>query len=238
MSHSTESIQRKTVSVVVPVRNEPSEILQQINPLASLEGVLEVIVVDASEHRLQSELSDILHPFITVICSDTAGRAAQMNLGSSRASGQILWFLHADTSVPDDAAKTISESVTASHPWGRFDVQFRSSAALMRLVARLMNLRSALTSICTGDQAIFVDRNVFNQVSGYPQIAIMEDVALSRKLKSSGSMVRIRTPVQTSARRWENCGYIRTIALMWIIRLLYWTGVSPTRLARLYRQVH
>ncbi len=238
MSHSTESVQQKTVSVVVPVRNEPPEILRQVNPLVSLEGVLEVIVVDASEHRLQSIASDILDSSITVISSNTVGRAAQMNLGSSQASGRILWFLHADTSVPVDAVKTISESVTASHPWGRFDVQFRSSSALMRLVARMMNLRSALTSICTGDQAIFVDHTVFTQVGGYPQIAIMEDVALSRKLKSIGSMVRIRTPIQTSARRWESCGHVRTITLMWIMRLLYWAGVSPTRLARLYRQVH
>lgn len=236
MSHSTESVQQKTVSVIVPVRNESPEVLRQINPLVNLEGVLEVIVVDASERRLQSDLSDILHPSISMVSSDTVGRAAQMNLGSSHASGRILWFLHADTSVPVDAAKIISKSVTASHPWGRFDVQFRSSAALMRLVAKMMNLRSALTGICTGDQAIFVDRIVFNQVGGYPQIAIMEDVALSRKLKPVGSMVRIRSRVETSARRWENCGHIRTIALMWMMRLLYWAGVSPTRLARLYRQ--
>ena len=236
MSHSTEFVQQDTVSVIVPVRNEPPEILRQINHLVNLEGVLEVIVVDAGEHQLQEELSDVLHPSITVISSDTAGRAAQMNLGSSHASGRILWFLHADTSVPVDAARIISESVTDSHPWGRFDVQFRSSAALMRLVARMMNLRSALTGICTGDQAIFVDHSVFVQVGGYPQIAIMEDVALSRKLKSRGSMVRIRTRVETSARRWESYGHMRTITLMWVMRLLYWAGVSPTRLARLYRQ--
>ncbi|MDE0309802.1 MAG: TIGR04283 family arsenosugar biosynthesis glycosyltransferase [Acidiferrobacterales bacterium] len=237
MSHPTEPFQHQTVSIVVPVRNEPPQVLRQINALVNLQCVVEVIVVDASERRLQSALAEILDPSITLIRTETAGRAAQMNLGSSHASGQILWFLHSDSTVPADAATTISNSVTDSCPWGRFDVQFRSSASLMRLVAKMMNLRSALTNICTGDQAIFVDRAVFAQVGSFPQIAIMEDVALSRKLKSTGSMVRIRTPIQTSARRWESCGHLRTIVLMWMMRLLYWAGVSPDRLARLYRQV-
>ena len=200
--------------------------------------MLEVIAVDASEPELKANLTDSLHPSVIVIHSDIARRANQMNLGSTQASGDILWFVHADTTVPINAAQTISNSVSDEHPWGRFDVRFRSRIVKMRLVAKMMNLRSALTGICTGDQAIFVDREVFEKMRGFPQIAIMEDIALSKKLKSSGSMVRVRTPVETSARRWELNGYIRTVALMWVMRLLYWSGVSPSRLARLYRQVH
>ena len=238
MSSSTEPVRIKSVSVIVPVCNEPPEILRQINSLVDLDGVLEVIVVDASEPESKGNLMESLNPSVILIHSDIAGRAVQMNFGSRQASGDILWFVHADTSVPINAAQTISRFVTSDHPWGRFDVRFRSSVAKMRLVANMMNLRSTLTKICTGDQAIFVDRVIFEKIGGFPQIAIMEDIALSRKLKSSGSMVRVRTPVETSARRWEIDGYMRTIALMSMMRLLYWSGVSPTRLAKLYKQVH
>lgn len=222
----------------MPVCGEPPEVLRQVNALVALDGVLEVIVVDASAPESKSDLMDTLHPSAILINSNTAGRAIQMNLGSRHASGDILWFVHADTSVPDNAVRTISDSVSNARPWGRFDVRFRNPDAKMRLVAAMMNLRSALTGICTGDQAIFVAREVFEENGGFPKIAIMEDIALSRILKSSGSMVRIRTPVETSARRWEIRGYMRTVALMWTMRLLYRVGVPPSRLARLYGQVH
>ena len=238
MSSSAETAQRPTVSVIVPVRNELPEVLEQINQLARLEGILEVNVVDASDPVSKQNVAALLDQSIKLIYTDIPGRAGQMNLGSENASGDILWFVHADTSVPDDAADFVSRSLSSHHTWGRFDVRFRSSAGLMKIVARMMNLRSALTKICTGDQAIFVDRAVFERIGRYPQIAIMEDIALSKKLKSSGSMARVRQPVETSARRWEKSGYVRTIVLMWVLRLLYWTGVSPTRLASIYRQVH
>ena len=226
------------ITVIVPVCNETPEVIQSICELAQTQGVDELLVVDASNRQetidnlenLQSE-----HETVRVIYSNTANRAYQMNLGESHAQHDILWFVHADTNVPKDAPQIILDSISSQRPWGRFDVRFTNSTLIMRLIATLINLRSAATEICTGDQAIFVNRKVFNKLGGFPEIAIMEDVALSKKLKSFGNCIRIHKPVTTSARRWETRGYLRTILLMWIMRLLFWLGVSPQRLAKLYR---
>ena len=238
MNNSPQSEHSCTISVVVPVRNEPAEILGQVNQLVDLDGILEVIVVDASEPPHKPRLQEVIGKSITLVHSDVGGRAAQMNLGSTHANGDVLWFLHADSRVPDNSATIISKSLESNHSWGRFDVRFQSSTAIMRLVAAMMNLRSALTEICTGDQAIFIKRDLFEQVNGYPEIAIMEDIALSKTLKKHSQMARVRTRVETSARRWESHGYLRTILLMWMMRFLYWSGVSPARLAKWYKQVH
>ncbi len=226
------------ITAIVPVCNETPEVLQNICELAQIEGVEELLIIDASScqdtiynlEKLQSE-----HDIVRVIYSNTANRAYQMNLGASHVQNGILWFVHADTSVPKDAPQIILDSISSQRPWGRFDVKFTNSTLIMRLVAILINLRSAITEICTGDQAIFVDRKVFNKLGGFPEIAIMEDVALSKKLKSFGNCIRIHKPVTTSARRWETRGYLWTIVQMWIMRLLFWLGVSPQRLAKLYR---
>ena len=238
MIYSPQSEHSCTISVVVPVRNELAEILGQLNQLVDLDGILEVIVVDASDPPHKPRLQEVIGKSITLVHSDVGGRAAQMNLGSTHANGDVLWFLHADSRVPDNAEALISKSLESNRSWGRFDVKFQSSAAIMRLVAVMMNFRSAVTGICTGDQAIFVKRELFEQVNGYPEIAIMEDIALSKTLKKQSQMVRVRARIETSARRWESHGYLRTILLMWMMRLLYWSGVSPARLAKWYKQVH
>ena len=237
MISTPPSEHRYTISVVVPIRNEPAEIIGQLNQLVDLDGILEVIVVDASDPPHKLRLQEILDSSITLVHSENAGRAKQMNLGSVQANGDILWFLHADSRVLDNSAALISESLEPDRSWGRFDVKFKSSAQKMQLIATMMNLRSAVTGICTGDQAIFVERELFNQVNGYPEIAIMEDIALSKTLKKHSQMARVRACVETSARRWESNGYLRTILLMWMMRLLYWSGVSPARLAKWYKQV-
>ncbi len=236
MANFAESAHQPSISVIIPVCNEPPEILNNINALIELDGIAEVIVVDASQDHLRASARKILQPTIQLIHTNQPGRASQMNLGAQSASGDIVWFLHADTSPPADAASLIRRSVSPASPWGRFDVCFDSTAQRMKLIAFAMNLRSSLSRICTGDQAIFVEQGVFRELGGYPDIAIMEDIALSKSLKRVGRMNRIRTPVTTSARRWEHHGYVRTIVLMWLMRLLYWLGVSPAKLARLYRQ--
>ncbi len=227
-----------SVSIIVPVRNESQQTLHQVQELILVDDTREIIIVDASDRistvnslRQLSEMEERIH----LIHSDRVGRAVQMNLGSKQASGDILWFVHADTTVPGNSIKKIQQEL-ANHHWGRFDVNFNNSTHWMKLVAWAMNFRSSLSDVCTGDQAIFVNRELFELVGGYPELEIMEDIALSKILRKKHSARRIRTPVITSARRWEQNGYCRTIGKMWLMRLLYYFGVSPATLAKMYRQ--
>lgn len=162
------------------------------------------------------------------------GRGAQMNAGAAGATCDILLFLHGDTQPPAEADRLVLAAVEAGAAWGRFDVRIDSSHPLLRLVSFLINLRSRLSGIATGDQAIFVRRDVFEQVAGFPDIPLLEDIALSTRLKRVGPPACLRPPVVTSARRWERHGIVRTILLMWRLRLLYFFGTPPQALADLY----
>jgi rSAM/selenodomain-associated transferase 2 len=170
-----------------------------------------------------------------MVLSAPRGRAAQMNAGAAQARGDVLLFLHADTHLPAgfDAAvnAVLADAATVS---GRFDVRLVPETPLLRLVAALMNGRSRLTGIATGDQAIFVRRSAFEAIGGFEPIPLMEDVALTRALKRHGGVACLRDRVETSSRRWLRDGPIRTILLMWRLRFLYFCGVSPERLRRKY----
>ncbi|MCD6043168.1 MAG: glycosyl transferase family 2, partial [Burkholderiales bacterium] len=156
----------------------------------------------------------------------------QLNAGARAASGAALLFLHADTRLPERADEVVLDSL-ASSLWGRFDVEIDGRHPLLRVVARAMNLRSRLSGIATGDQAIFVRRDDF---PGFPEIALMEDVAFSRAMKRRGRPACRREKVLTSGRRWESRGVLRTIVLMWRLRLLYFLGARPDDLARIYHR--
>ena len=163
------------------------------------------------------------------------GRARQMNAGARAARGDVLLFLHADTRLPDAALERISEALRdTAVVGGRFDVRFDSARPLFALIAFFMNLRSRVSGISTGDQAIFVRRRAFEALGGYPEIPLMEDVEICRRLKRRGRMVALGPRVTTSARKWEREGALRTMALMWALRFLYTIGVSPARLHRWY----
>jgi rSAM/selenodomain-associated transferase 2 len=153
-----------------------------------------------------------------------------MNAGAAQATGEALLFLHADTRLPGDAERLVATALE-KHLWGRFDVQIEARHPLLKLVACAMNLRSRLTGIATGDQALFVRREAF---PGFPQIPLMEDIAFSREMKRRGRPACLRERVTTSARRWEARGVLRTNVLMWRLRLLYFLGTPPERLARRY----
>jgi rSAM/selenodomain-associated transferase 2 len=158
-----------------------------------------------------------------------------MNAGAAVTTGETLLFLHADTHLPSGAAEAILDAlVDASVAYGRFDVRFDSARPVFRLIAALMNLRSRVTGICTGDQAIFVRRAAFARLGGYPEIALMEDIELSRRLRRAGRLAPLGLRVTTSARRWERDGAVRTIILMWTLRFLHFCGVGPDRLHRWY----
>jgi rSAM/selenodomain-associated transferase 2 len=163
------------------------------------------------------------------------GRARQMNTGAREARGDVILFLHADTRLPDGALEAVSAALDDQRViGGRFDVRFDSPRLVFRIIASFMNLRSRLSGLSTGDQAIFVRRRVFESIGGYPDIPLMEDIELCRRLKRHGRLAAIRPRVTTSARKWEREGALRTMALMWALRFLYMVGVPPTRLHRWY----
>ncbi|HTS53806.1 MAG TPA: TIGR04283 family arsenosugar biosynthesis glycosyltransferase [Burkholderiales bacterium] len=223
----------KHVSIVVPVLNEAQGLEQALRALRPLRGGgHEVIVVDGGSTDGSARLAA---PLADRVLSAERGRANQMNAGAQAAGGDVLLFLHADTRLPERAAQIVLDELARTRRvWGRFDVRIDGRHRLLRLVAVLMNLRSRLTGICTGDQAIFVLRDVFLERGGFPAIALMEDIALSRNLRRVSPPLRVATPVHTSARRWERGGVVRTIVLMWWLRLRYFVGASPVRLARIY----
>ena len=170
--------------------------------------------------------------------SDRGGRRQHgRHAGAERARGEILLFLHADGRLPEAADALIVDGLKRSRTgWGRFDVIIAGRHPLLRLVERLMNLRSRLTGIATGDQGIFVTRSLFTAAGGYPPIPLMEDLALSRRLKSYSRPLCLRHPLVTSARRWERHGVVRTILLMWRLRFAYWLGADPHKLALRYER--
>jgi rSAM/selenodomain-associated transferase 2 len=207
----------------MPVLNEAPGIRAALEALAPLRARgHEVIVVDGGSSDGTPALADDL---CDRVVSAPRGRALQMNAGARVATGDVLVFLHADTRLP--TAFTIPESSL----WGRFDVRIEGQHALLKVVACAMNLRSRLTGIATGDQAMFVRRDAF---PGFPAIALMEDIALSKAMKRRARPACLREKVVTSGRRWESRGVLRTIVLMWKLRLLYFFGARPEELARRY----
>lgn len=221
------------LSIIVPCLNEADGIGDALAALAPLRTRgSEVIVVDGGSSDGTVERSA---PLADCVLSAPRGRALQMNAGAARARGEILLFLHADTRLPDGAAGAIAAALAdPGVVGGRFDVRFDSDSRLLAIVAWLMNARSRATSICTGDQAIFARRADFEAVGGYPDIPLMEDIELSRRLKARGRLAALRARVTTSARKWEREGPLRTIGLMWALRLLHFCGVAPERLHRWY----
>jgi len=219
---------RLKLSIVVPALDEADRIETALRALAPLRGRgCEVIVVDGGSADATRELAE---PLCDRVVSSARGRAAQMNCGVRHASGEALLFLHVDTLLPPDSDLLIDKALE-NRLWGRFDVEIEGSHRLLKVVAWAMNLRSRLSGIATGDQAIFVRRDAF---PGFEPIALMEDIAFSREMKRRGVPACLRQRVRTSGRRWEKRGVVRTVVLMWRLRLLYYLGARPERLARLY----
>jgi rSAM/selenodomain-associated transferase 2 len=226
-----------TVAIVVPVFVEP-EIDSQLGRLVALSPD-ELIVTEAGERatseRLRSFAANGDAAGNVRIVSAERGRARQMNAGAVVAQSEILFFVHADTVLPANALSLVRDAIARGAVWGRFDVRLSGAAPAFRVIERAMNWRSALTGIATGDQTLFVRRDVFDMLGGFAPIALMEDIEFSRRLKSVARPFRIRMPVITSSRRWERDGIARTVLTMWMLRALYALGASPRFLARLYR---
>jgi rSAM/selenodomain-associated transferase 2 len=225
------------VAVVIPVLIEPDIGIQ----LARVCGLSpdEVIVVDAGDGLTRERLHAFTAPAETAgrlrILTSDAGRARQMNAGARAARSDVLLFLHADTVLPPNGLTLVRDAVGRGAVWGRFDVRLSGARTIFRVIERLMNWRSALSGIATGDQAMFVRRDVFARLGGFAPIALMEDVELSRRLRAVARPARLRAPVITSSRRWERNGVTRMVLTMWSLRALYALGVSPRRLTRWYK---
>ena len=221
------------LSIIVPCLNEAEGIAGTLSALAPLRARgAEVIVVDggSSDGTVERAAS-----FADLVISAPRGRAPQMNAGAARARGEIMLFLHADTLLPESADVLIVDGLKRSRRgWGRFDVVISGGNPLLPVVALLMNVRSRLTGIATGDQAIFVTRSLFTAAGGYPEIALMEDIALSKRLKRFGRPLCLRHRLVASGRRWEKHGVVRTILLMWRLRFAFWLGADPGKLAVRY----
>ncbi len=221
------------ISIIIPVLNEAAALpacLQALQP--PRRQACELIVVDGGS---TDNTVAIAGPLADRVLATPTGRAVQMNAGAQAACGGILWFLHGDSLPPPAAAASIRAALAGSNQhWGRFDVRLSGNRPLLRIVETLMNHRSCLTGVATGDQGIFVRRSVFAQVGGYPAIPLMEDIALSHALKRISRPVCLHQRLLTSSRRWEQRGIWKTILLMWRLRLAYFLGTDPARLARLY----
>lgn len=223
----------EAMSIVVPVLNEARNIQATLKQLQAMRRRgTEIIVVDGGS---QDDTVALCQPLADTVLQGAPGRARQMNAGAAQARGTTLLFLHADTLLPPDADTRVGEALAAGARWGRFDVRIAGRHWMLPVIAFMMNLRSRLSGIATGDQAIFVRRDAFEQVGGFPDQPLMEDIGISAALKRLGPPACLRVPVITSGRRWESRGVWRTMTLMWHLRWRYWRGDSPQQLAQRYR---
>jgi rSAM/selenodomain-associated transferase 2 len=220
------------LSIIIPVLDEAAGIEAALTALAPYRTRgCELIVVDGGSRDGTPVLAS---PLADRVLTAPRGRAAQMNAGAAVARGNVLLFLHADTKLPANADALLRDGLAHSgRIWGRFDVRFDHDG-IMPLIAAMMNLRSRLTGITTGDQAIFVTRTAFDAIGGFPAQPLMEDIALSSRIRRISRPANIRACVTTSARRWKKQGVLRTVFLMWRLRLAYFLGADPAHLARQY----
>jgi len=221
----------KMLSIILPVFNEGEQLQHYLLALQELRSAdCEIIAVDGGS--TDSSLA-LLQQYCDQVITSSQGRSIQMNTGAAAAQGEILLFLHADTLLPKHS-KTLITQALENADWGRFDVKLDSHGAMYRVISTLMNWRSRLSKICTGDQALFFNKSFFLDLGGYPDTPLMEDIAICKTARSMGRFVALKNKVRTSARRWQKHGLWRTILLMWELRLRYFLGQSPSSLARRY----
>lgn len=231
------------ISVITPVYKEsPELILATLEHLSGFDMVTEVIIVTTGQDPLAPDIQRLIadafagDPRIATQVTERAGRACQMNRGATVAKSENLLFIHADTRLPPAADELILARLQTSD-WGRFDVRLDDQRAVFKVLSWFINHRSRLTKICTGDQAIYMSRDFFERIGGFPEQELMEDIEFSIRAKRRSGPSVIKHAVTTSARRWQKGGVVRTVLLMWRLRALYWLGVPASKLALQYRQV-
>lgn len=223
---------RPALCIVMPVLDEASTLALRLRALDGLRRRgARVVVVDGGS---QDDTMAIARERADLALLAPRGRASQMNAGAAACPADVLLFLHADTALPENADLLVRRATLGLFAWGRFDVRIASPRRLLALVGTLMNLRSRLSGIATGDQALFVRHDLFQRVGGFPDLPLMEDIAICRLLRQHGRPACLRERVVTAARRWERHGVWRTIFLMWRLRAAYFLGADPRELAILY----
>ncbi len=220
---------RKSVSIIIPVYNEASQLHQSLKKLIEIAQNPDIEVILSDGGSTDNSLA-IAAQYPCKIFGSENGRARQMNAACLHATGDYLLFLHADSSLPRDWL----EQLRKSQKWGFFPVKLNGRHRLLRLIEAAINLRSRITGVATGDQGLYFKRSFFDELNGFPDIPIMEDIAISKRARKLSKPSIGSLPVITSSRRWEQNGIIQTVFLMWGLRLAYWLGISPDRLNRLY----
>ncbi len=221
------------LSIIIPVLNEARSLQAHLPLLQSARAAgHELILVDGGS---TDEGPALAAPLVDKLVRSPAGRALQMNAGAAQASGDVLLFLHVDTRLPEGAITLLQQAfVQPTVQWGRFDVQLSGAHPAFRVIETMINLRSRVSGVATGDQALFLRAGLFHAIGGFPAIPLMEDVAITKTLRRLSRPLCLRERVTTSSRRWERHGIVRTVLLMWWLRLLYVLGVSPARLRDMY----
>ena len=221
------------LSIVIPTYNESSQIEQCLYKLKSLRKLgHEVIVVDGGSI---DDTKILATPLSNQVIQSEKSRSIQMNKGASIATGNCLLFLHADTVLPGNVINIFSKIENIESKWGRFDIKLTGRAYMFRIIERSMNIRSRLTGIATGDQVIFIGKELFKKVAGYPEVSLMEDIAISKILAAHSKPICLREIVVSSSRRWEANGVIKTILMMWLLRFLYFFNYDTGKIAKLYQ---
>jgi rSAM/selenodomain-associated transferase 2 len=222
-----------SLAIIVPALDEADDIVAALTALQPFrDRGAEVIVVDGGSRDATAALA---RPRADQVITAPRGRATQMNAGARATSAELLLFLHSDCTLPSQADDLVRDGLGhGPWHWGRFDVRVAGRHPLLRVVSATMNWRSQLTGIATGDQAIFMTRNAFTSVGGFPDLPLMEDIAMSKLLRRLSRPLCLAAPVAVSPRRWEQHGIVRTILLMWRLRLAYFLGAAPATLARRY----
>lgn len=221
------------ISIIIPTLNEEIGITRFLNKLQYLRPQCELIVVDGGSGDDTVLLAE---SYVDELVRSDPGRALQMNVGAAFASAPVVLFLHADTYLPDDAVEQIQQAIEQGYQWGRFDIRLTGNHPMLTIVSWLMNIRSRWTGISTGDQALFIQTKLFEQLNGFADIVLMEDIELSSRLKHQGKPCNVKSKVTSSGRRWISFGIFKTIALMWWLRLQYFFDVNPKYLAQLYKE--
>ena len=221
------------LSIVIPALNESGNIVATLTPLQTMRAHgAEVILADGGSIDATTQLAT---PLVDCVVKTIRGRALQMNAGAAAATGDVLLFLHADSTLPPGADQLILNGLQSeSRAWGRFDVSIEGGHFFLPVVAWFMNIRSRLTGVATGDQGLFMTADAFSRVGGFAKIPLMEDLAMCAALSKGGPPLCLRQKIITSGRRWEKQGVWRTILVMWRLRLAYFFGADPVDLHRIY----
>lgn len=218
-------------SIIIPTLNEAAGIQQHLQALQPLKNQCEIIIADGGS---QDETIAIAKSLSDRVFTVPKGRARQMNAGVVCSTGEVLIFLHADTYLPGNALSIIKHGINTGYCWGRFNIHLTGRNLMLEIIAYMMNWRSRLTGIATGDQVLFMTRHAFESIGGYPDIPLMEDIAICNKLKQLGKPLCLSAKVISSGRRWQQFGIFKTILLMWWLRLLFFFDFNPKQLAKLY----